>query len=402
MVCFLCKKNNFQLVYKLKSKNILHCRNDGLFLAETTVASKNNLYQKKYFDNLPHPPKSNQSYFLKKLAAIKRLTRNESPHILDVGCGWGGFEEVLEKGKIPYLGIDASKEAVEICRKKELNCKQSTIEQLIKSITNKHNDSGVVVPQSGTPPQNDVILATPNSFRGRPESISSLTLLLFSANLSLFASVYYVGRSHPHNLFHISTFFILNVFLLINQFLKNEFAKKISKKITFTFYFLLFTSFILFPAFNRKQALASLIKTKFDRLKNTSIFKPELEKQIKQYYFSESLLIRNNLPETEILILSVDDTFLFYLIDKKNLISDNPQSGIASQTDLNLVLKKAYKICPQKIAADCSLFGVCPKYQTFNHEAVNIQKILLESLEKGCKVKYKPIKCTNKLCIATP
>jgi len=86
----------------------------------------------------------------------------------------------LEKEKVPYLGIDTSKEAVEICRKKELNCKQSTIEQLIKSITNKHNDSGVVVPQSGTPPQNDarlaeatakrVILATPTSSRRRPES----------------------------------------------------------------------------------------------------------------------------------------------------------------------------------------------------------------------------------------
>lgn len=229
-------------------------------------------------------------------------------------------------------------------------------------------------------------------------------LLLFSANLSLFASVYFVGRSHPHNLFHISIFAILNVFLLISQILKNTFHKYISRKIIFIFYFFLFIFFVVYPVYNRKQALASMIKTKFDRLKNPSIFKPELEQQIKQYYLPESLLLKKNLPEEEILILSVDDTYLFYLSDKKNLLLDNPQSGIAtaSKADLKMALKIALKACPQKIAANCSLFGLCPQYPTFNYEAevINIQKILLESLEKGCKVKYKPIKCTTKLCIA--
>ena len=228
-------------------------------------------------------------------------------------------------------------------------------------------------------------------------------LLLFSANLSLFASVYYVGRSHAHNLFHISLFFLLNTFIFIGL-TKNEFIKiKHNKYSYFIFYILFFIFFIVYPAFNRKQALASMIKTKFDRLKNTSIFKPELEQQVKRYYFYESRLIKDSLPEEEILILSEDDTYLFYLIDKKNLLFDNPQSGIASasKTDLNLALKKAFKTCPQKIVVNCSLLGLCPNTQTFNHQAVNIQKVLLESLEKSCKVKYKPIKCTNKLCIAS-
>lgn len=146
-----------------------------------------------------------------------------------------------------------------------------------------------------------------------------------------------------------------------------------------------------------------MIKTKFDRLKNPSIFKPELEQKIKQYYSIESMFIKRNLPEDEILILSVDDTYLFYLVDKKNLLFDNPQSGLASasKTDLNLTLRKASKTCPEKIATTCRLFNRCPSYKTFNHEAVNIQKILLRSLEKSCKVKYKPIKCTNKLCVAS-
>ena len=222
--------------------------------------------------------------------------------------------------------------------------------------------------------------------------------LLFSANLSLFASVYYIGRSHPHNLFNISLFPILNVFLLFGFLFK-----KIKNS---SFYFLasifLFIVFILFPGFNRKQAVASMIKAKFDRLEIRTIFKPELEEQVKRFYFFETLLIKESLPEDEVLILSVDDTYLYYLVDKKNLLLDNPQSGIASvsRLDLDLALKKAYKTCPRKIAADCSLFGVCSKYQTFNHEAVNIQKVLLESLEKSCKLEYKPIRCTNKLCIA--
>ena len=232
---------------------------------------------------------------------------------------------------------------------------------------------------------------------------NSEKVLLFSANLSLFASVYYVGRSHPHNLFHISIFFLLNTFLLMDEILKFNFQKKVSKKIPAAFYLLLATFFLVIPGFNRKQAIASMIKTKIDRLKIRSIFKPELEEQIGRYYFFESLMIKENFPEDEVLILSVDDTYLFYLVDKKNLLLDNPQSGIASvsRTDLNLALKKAYKTCPRKIAADCSLFGVCSKYQTFNHETVNIQKVLLESLEKSCKVKYKPAKCSNKLCVAT-
>ena len=235
------------------------------------------------------------------------------------------------------------------------------------------------------------------------QNLNNKQLLLFSANLSLFASVYYVGRSHPHNLFHISIFFLLNTFLLMDEILKFNFQKKVSKKIPAAFYLLLATFFLVIPGFNRKQAIASMIKTKIDRLKIQSIFKPELEGQVGRYYFFESLMIKEDLPEDEILILSVDDTYLFYLIDKKNLLLDNPQSGIASasKTDLDLVLKKAYKTCPQKIAADCSLFGICPKYPTLNHEAVNIQKFLLESLEKSCKVKYKPTRCTNKLCIAS-
>ena len=130
MYCFLCKKNNFQLVYKLKSKNILRCKNDGLFISESTTARRNKLYKEDYFNNPPHPANFNRKYFLKKIEIIKLMTDNRKPKTLNVGCGWGDFEEVLEKEKIPYLGIDTSKEAIKICQKKGLNCIHSDLNQL--------------------------------------------------------------------------------------------------------------------------------------------------------------------------------------------------------------------------------------------------------------------------------
>ena len=131
MRCFLCKKNNFEQIYTLETKKILRCRNDGLFLADATASHKNNVYKADYFDNPPHPQNSNRSYFLKKLEIIKLITDNRKPKTLDIGCGWGDFEEILEQQKIPYLGIDINREAIEICKKKGLNCHQESLNQLL-------------------------------------------------------------------------------------------------------------------------------------------------------------------------------------------------------------------------------------------------------------------------------
>ena len=126
MNCFLCKKNNFEKIYSLKTKNILRCKNDGVFVVEKTREDK--IYGKEYFSNEPN--KFNQSYFLRKLRTINQLTKHSLPSILDIGCGWGDFEEVLETEKIPYLGIDVNKESIQICKKKGLNCRLGTIKQL--------------------------------------------------------------------------------------------------------------------------------------------------------------------------------------------------------------------------------------------------------------------------------
>ena len=151
MKCFLCQKSNFAEKYCLPTKKILECKNDGVVMAQPT--DKNKVYGEEYFSNEPNS--FNQSYFLSKLRTIQKLTAKSQPSILDIGCGWGDFEEVLEKERVPYLGIDINKESIEICRKKGLNCIQATIKP----------DSGVV---AYAPPQNDVILAS----EARPESPS--------------------------------------------------------------------------------------------------------------------------------------------------------------------------------------------------------------------------------------
>src|SRR3990167_628915 len=129
MQCFLCKKSGFEKVYTLKTKNILCCKNDGLILGETTAYNKINIYGTEYFSNEPN--RFNKNYFKTKLLTLKHLTLNKKPQVLDIGCGWGDFEEVLEAEKIPYLGIDVNKEAIEICKKKGLNCEHLTIDQLL-------------------------------------------------------------------------------------------------------------------------------------------------------------------------------------------------------------------------------------------------------------------------------
>lgn len=131
MRCFLCGNQNLDLVYSLSEKDIVRCPNDGLFLAKIKTLDK--LYGETYFENSPHPIGSNKKYFENKLTVIKNLTGETKPTVLDVGCGWGDFLEMLESEKIRYLGIDADREAINICKTKGLTCSLATIEELIKN-----------------------------------------------------------------------------------------------------------------------------------------------------------------------------------------------------------------------------------------------------------------------------
>ena len=133
MRCFLCQKNNFQIIYDLKSRIILKCKNDGLFLVQDDKEKIQ--YDENYYKESPYPIKSdlNNDYFQNKLEKLVSLVGRNDFNLLDIGCGWGNFLEVVKKNSIPYLGIDSSKAAIKICKSKGLNCKNVSINQLIET-----------------------------------------------------------------------------------------------------------------------------------------------------------------------------------------------------------------------------------------------------------------------------
>lgn len=136
--CFLCRRNNFKLKYALPGKNILECQNDHLFIGLNKKKSAP-YYNQNYFNQSPYPNSLYQSYFQRKIELIERLTGEKMPNILEVGCGWGKFLELVEKNNLPYKGIDVSGEAVKLCRSKKFHCEKTTVEQLAKKERRKYS-----------------------------------------------------------------------------------------------------------------------------------------------------------------------------------------------------------------------------------------------------------------------
>lgn len=225
-----------------------------------------------------------------------------------------------------------------------------------------------------------------------------LSLLVFCANLSLFACAYFVGRSHVHNLFHIAIFPLLNLFILISLVLKDLTNKQKAVIFSTILFFL-----IIFPIYNRQEVMAKMILTKIKKYQEGNIFTPEAKTILEKKYKEEVNLINTNLPQKKILILSSDDTYLFYLTKKENLMNDNSQYTILTENDLEKSLKFTTSSCPQKIAGDCRLFKKCTVNNPFTEiVSFSIQPLLLGKIENTCGVKYQADQCTNQLCIAHP
>lgn len=155
MKCFLCSSDKFKTVYTSGEFKIVSCVNDDLYFKIATGDQKN-LYDKDYFEAYPYSNflNLNKIYFKNKVRRLIKLQphpkRSRRISILDIGCGWGDFLEVCRDENIPYLGIDDSPEAIEICKKKHLNCHRGiefsqhkefdaiTLFQTIEHIQNPH------------------------------------------------------------------------------------------------------------------------------------------------------------------------------------------------------------------------------------------------------------------------
>lgn len=240
-----------------------------------------------------------------------------------------------------------------------------------------------------------VYLATMIYVFRKNEKNKGLELLIFTANFSLFACLYFVGRSDDASLIVVSIFPLLNLFLLIGHTYKNY--KLNRSKIVMGF--VLFLLLVLFPVYNRRFTLTELILQKYHGFLTGNIFKPELETNLKNRFTNEKALITKYLPGKDALILSSDDTYLFYVTGKNNLLDDNPESGIVSTDEMDFALKTVKKNCPHSIAVDCSIVNKCEPFTPFSKGEIRAGDIL-KAVESLCHTAYQPTICTNQLCIA--
>jgi len=225
---------------------------------------------------------------------------------------------------------------------------------------------------------------------------SALSLLLFSANLMLFTSVYFVGRSHPHNLFMIAPIVILSGFLLIGstwQIIK-------SIKIKFVVFLILFLLFVAYPASQRQEIMTKLFIGKISGYHQKNIFSVETKQILTNKYKKEIEMIKLDFPQEKILLLSDDDIYLFYLTGKQSYLMDDPQVTILTQQDIDYSTKEATSSCPKKMVGDCRLFDKCPYSNPYVQLYAYIQPYIKQHIETACQIKYKPVKCTDQLCIA--
>lgn len=231
-----------------------------------------------------------------------------------------------------------------------------------------------------------------SSFDIRTSSLSHLVLL--SANLMFFASIYYVGRSMPHELITISIFAILTFFLLLGS-IYSTLNTRMTRAILFL---LLFAFFISFPALQRKEYIVEKILNRVHSFSQGQIFASEMDNVLTNQYGNDIKLINKYLKSNDIALISADDTYLLYFTHKKNLFDINPAFAIDTQSEMGPAIKKVAQICPQQIIVDCTFQQKCPDYQTLSDRLPALPKILPE-IEKKCGVFYKPTVCTDKLCI---
>jgi hypothetical protein len=225
-------------------------------------------------------------------------------------------------------------------------------------------------------------------------------VIVFATSVTLFVGLYYIGDSRPEYLFPISLFVVLNYFLVIGSYVKR--LNSVGKKALILF--ILSIVFVVWPTYIRKEFIADLIINKFNNLKSKNFLKSGFNEALNKKYNEEISLINQNIKDHKILIIYNDDTYLFYLLNKENLLHVNPMITITTESELDFAAYEASKTCPKKIVVDCYLERKClPHFNTMINPVlftVSAGQLLLTKIETDCNIKYQPIICTNNLCIA--
>lgn len=128
------------------------------------------------------------------------------------------------------------------------------------------------------------------------------------------------------------------------------------------------------------------------------IIDTEMRECVEQRYSDDAALINRTIPDDEIVILSPDDTYLFYITGKKNMLHFNPQSAIHTKEELDFALQKAIHVCPRKIVVDPRVIGKGKDVKTLNY-FYSVQPNLLIELQKACKIEYVKSECSSDICV---
>ena len=114
-------------------------------------------------------------------------------------------------------------------------------------------------------------------------------------------------------------------------------------------------------------------------------------------------LINDMISDDEILILHPDETYLHYLLGRKNYFNVNPQVAVIDTQSLIAYIKDVNKKCPKRIVVDCRIAEKCQGSNTYFYiddgRSGFVQLELIKKLNSYCGVTYKPIKCSGTICI---
>ncbi len=227
----------------------------------------------------------------------------------------------------------------------------------------------------------------------------SVALIVFTACLTFFVGLYYVGNSKTEYLYYISLFILFNIYLVsVSYFIKITGQRSKILLLSFMTFVL-----VIFPLGLRKEAIADNLLTKINSFRISKLFKAYVYDTINVKLAEDASLINKHLKQKKVLIIQNDDTYLFYLTKKENLLNINPIGAIVTKKELDFATVEAVKTCPQAIAVDCFYLNKCSTKhfdKMLNASWTWVDKFVLDKIETSCRIKYLPKVCSENLCIA--
>jgi len=146
--CVSCKSKNYYVISKKDGFRFNKCQECGtIFISPRPTPSA----LKWWYRNAKHVKHSNE--ILEKTAEkrkiinedrIKKLFRRiirSIESMLEIGCGNGIFLSLIKqlKPNLKITGIDLNPNAIELARKKDLNCFNFSAEEFVKDIADKYD-----------------------------------------------------------------------------------------------------------------------------------------------------------------------------------------------------------------------------------------------------------------------